>query len=431
MSVTSSGRSSRLIWGGALLAVVAIAVISWAPTLSAHRNIFSRFTYNKDAYPILRERCGSCHMPGGVGPMSLLSYQEAFPWAQAIKEEVLGLRMPPWPVVDGGTAVKAPHALSAREMDVLVDWANGGTPEGESPKIPAPSDVTPEWSFGAPDALLTPSADFTLDKDTIQASRVFVIPTGLTADRFLRAIDIKPGNAAIVREVNVLLSPPGRRLEPSSEGGQPGVPEEESGLEEGQTLAVWTPGQTPITLPDDFGLRLPAKSAIAIRVRYKKTWSYESKTLSDRTSVGLYFTPRAPRSVVESLDVGGVLSAARSNDAGVVWTRAIDRDVRVLAMRPDITGVDLKSLTLTLVRADGTREELVRLAQPRADWPAPLTLEAPLDLQRGAQLELSATVDPEALPRSTPGKAADQAVRLTLAVAPTVGGKRTGSQARH
>src|SRR5687768_5981118 len=73
----------------AAAACVVIAVLALAPTGRAHKGITSKFTYNADVYPVFLNRCGRCHIDGGVGPMSLLKYEDAFPWAESLRGELL------------------------------------------------------------------------------------------------------------------------------------------------------------------------------------------------------------------------------------------------------------------------------------------------------------------------------------------------------
>src|SRR6185503_11174864 len=102
-----------------------------AAPLSAHTPVTARFTYARDVLPILERRCASCHRRGGIGPMSLLTYEEARPWAAAIRAEVLAGRMPPWPAEEG-LRFAGERSLSAREIDVFADWTSGGAPEGKA-----------------------------------------------------------------------------------------------------------------------------------------------------------------------------------------------------------------------------------------------------------------------------------------------------------
>src|SRR5262245_54658505 len=110
------------------LAVASVAVLLAAAVADAHKGITSKYNYNEHVAPILRDRCGQCHFDGGPAPMSLMTYRDAVPWAESIRERLVGERMPPWPVDPSGPAVRGGHTISTKELDIVVDWAVGGTP---------------------------------------------------------------------------------------------------------------------------------------------------------------------------------------------------------------------------------------------------------------------------------------------------------------
>src|SRR5882762_3906866 len=85
-------------------------------------------TFNKDVNPILQERCQSCHRPGEVGPMPLLTYAQARPWAKAMREAVLLKKMPPWFADPHYGKFSNDRSLSQREIDTLVAWSDTGAP---------------------------------------------------------------------------------------------------------------------------------------------------------------------------------------------------------------------------------------------------------------------------------------------------------------
>ena len=94
----------------------------------AHKPVLSPYTYNEHIYPILRDRCGGCHAPGGVAPMSLLTHADAAPWAESIRLELMSGGMPPWRSTEFPRAQSHRDGLTARELDMLLTWAAGGTP---------------------------------------------------------------------------------------------------------------------------------------------------------------------------------------------------------------------------------------------------------------------------------------------------------------
>src|SRR5581483_4630325 len=107
-----------------------IATVSLAVRVDAHKPITSKYTYNDDVFPILKERCSRCHVPGGVAPMSLMTYEEAFPWAESIRAELVASHMPPAAPEEGFGEVAHTRALTAKEVDIILTWATGGNPRG-------------------------------------------------------------------------------------------------------------------------------------------------------------------------------------------------------------------------------------------------------------------------------------------------------------
>lgn len=246
------------------------ALLAFSPAGEAHKAITSRFTYNADVYPVFANRCGQCHIAGGVAPMSLLNYEEAFPWAESLRAELLeaGDATNDAP----GDFIRAAHRdLSARELDIVIDWAVGGTPEGDGAKAPAPVALKNDWAGGMPDLVLQPSAAFQVPASSMEATQEFVLPTGLARARRIKAIDLLPGTPAVVRDVTISMRAPNAAS---------------------HALATWTPRQSPGPIALTPFVSLPPGAEIVAHVHYKKTWKYEGQAIGDRSSVGIYFADR-------------------------------------------------------------------------------------------------------------------------------------------
>ncbi len=112
-------------------ALLLICCITAAPAAAAHDIVTSRYSYREHVLPILNAHCVRCHGPGGPAPFRLTSYLDARPRAEAIKEEVLLRNMPPWFAEQGEHELIGEDRVSAVELDILVEWASGGAPEGE------------------------------------------------------------------------------------------------------------------------------------------------------------------------------------------------------------------------------------------------------------------------------------------------------------
>ncbi len=102
----------------------------------AHDPITTKLTWSREISRILVARCGQCHHGRGPAPMALLDYEQARPWAKAIKEEVIERRMPPGGVVSGFGDLAQDGALSQEEIHLIADWVEGGAPEGDPRLLP-------------------------------------------------------------------------------------------------------------------------------------------------------------------------------------------------------------------------------------------------------------------------------------------------------
>src|SRR4051812_8979028 len=154
----------------AAVAAVALSLIVLSSSPLAHKGVTSKHTYNADVFPIFASRCGHCHVSGGVGPMSLVTYQDAFPWAESLRAELLN---PGEGDVDDYVR-EAHDSLTASELDVVLDWAVGGTPAGDPAKSPPAVTLKNDWSGNPPDLVLRPSAAFSVPADTMETTHEFV-----------------------------------------------------------------------------------------------------------------------------------------------------------------------------------------------------------------------------------------------------------------
>ena len=388
------------------LALVALATLVSIEPGSAHKPITSPYTYNDDVLPMLRERCGRCHVSGGVAPMSLMTHADAVPWGESIRTEVLAGHMPPGGVDEAPARFRNAAGLSPREMNLLLTWVTGGTPLGSADKAPAPATRERAWPLGTPDLALPLPSEVIVAADTREQTSEFVIATGVNERRWVRAVDLMPGNAAMVRSATVAVRSPASST---------------VGAATERTLAVWLPGEDPLPLDASHGFELPASAELVVRVRYRKTWEYERQELRDRSTVGIYFgQPSAtPVQAVQAINLaadagGGVATAGR-----FVLRRTLSEDVRALAVYPQ-AGSSNTTVKVVATRPDGTRAELIAF-HPRPGWERRYWFREPIPLPRGTTIEVTAAVDDEAplLPLSLPPPAAPpdlSSVRLTLNV---------------
>src|SRR6266446_503174 len=137
----------------------------------------SPVTFNKDVAPILAKNCQGCHRPGEAAPMSLRTYQEARPWAKAIREAVILKRMPPWYADSHFGKFSNDRSLSQSEIDKLVAWADGGAVEGNPSLAPKPAKFVEGWNIGTPEMVLEMPAEYQVPASGTIKYEYFTIPT--------------------------------------------------------------------------------------------------------------------------------------------------------------------------------------------------------------------------------------------------------------
>jgi hypothetical protein len=393
--------------------VVAAAIAAAVQRGEAHKAITSKYTYNDDVFPILKERCTPCHVAGGVAPMSLMTYEEAFPWAESIRAELVAAHMPPWNADDGFGELKRAHALPPKELDVLLTWATGGNPRGAlDQKLPEVT-LNNDWTFGAPDLALALPAAFTLAADKMEDTAEFTLPTGTTEAKWVRAVDLRPGTPAIVRSATIAVKD---AAAPSTSGATPE-----------RVLAHWLPGHDREPLENGTAFDLPAGAQIVARIHYKKTWQLEGKPMSDRSTIGIYFAQAKEARALLALPIESTTTPpAGAANQTVSFSRTLNEDMQVLAVSPDAVPPNI-TLQVEAVRPDGSRAPVIRL-NTRADWDRRYWLEKPLTLPRGSKIEVTANFeDPDilsaafAVASAAPAKPRPQTVRLSLNVLPADG----------
>lgn len=367
-----SNRPGRHLWpigfsAGALLAGAALV----APVTEAHKAITSPYNYNEHVFPILRQRCATCHFEGGPTPMSLMTYRDALPWAESIREQLVGEKMPPWHADPTGPGVRGGHSITTRELDVLITWAIGGTPQGSAATDP-PAFVPPAepWKAGPPDLKVAMDAEHTLKPGDTEEEREFVVSTGLTEEKWVKAVDLLPGVRTMVRDAVITV-------------------------ENGPVLAAWVPGHDALSPPSGTAFRLPPGTKLRLKIHYKKHWMDEQKAVSDRTTIGLYFTdaPLSGKSV-QSMTINGPGETAGTREPVKFAGGAFDTGARVVGFRPSFDQA-YASVKVEAILPDKRRVLLLTLRAAQPQWYRRYWLAEPLELPRGTKVEVTATPAPE------------------------------------
>ena len=246
-------------------------------------------TFNNQIAPIIYQNCSSCHRPGEAAPFSLLSYEDARRKGKTIGKATASHSMPPWKAEPASYAYRDERRLTEQQIALIQSWVAGGMPEGDSSQRPAPPKFASGWQLGEPDLVIEMPAGFHVPADGPDIYRNIPVQLGLTEDKWITAIDMKPSARAVVHHVLYFADGSGHAHERPSQGAEPGY----TGMRAGRQvlpLGGWAVGAQPQFLPDGLALKVPAGSDFIVQYHFHPT----GKPEVEKSQIGFYFAKKAP-----------------------------------------------------------------------------------------------------------------------------------------
>ena len=249
-------------------------------------------TFNRDIAPILFEHCAACHRPGQSAPFSLLTYSDARKRARQIGTVTRSGYMPPWLPEAGQYELEGSRRLSAAQIGLIEKWIAGDLVEGDPQDLPEIPKWSEGWYLGKPDLILKMKQEYVLRPEGPDAFRSFIIPVPITAPRYVKAVELRPGNPRIVHHAIMYIdkSQSARRLDAEDkEPGYDGMRLADIQSPGGQFIG-WTPGKLPLPSRDQMAWRLDPGTDIVLEMHMLPSGKPEPV----RASIGLFFTDEPP-----------------------------------------------------------------------------------------------------------------------------------------
>jgi len=399
----------RWISLGLLMGVAATAASNPSPT------------FYKDVVPLLQKNCQTCHRPGEAAPMSLLTYNEARPWAKSVKQAVMTKKMPPWFADPHYGKFSNDRAIAQADIDTLVSWVDSGAPAGNPKDEPKPIEWVEGWRIGKPDVMLTMTKAFHVPASGTIDYQYIVIPTGFTEDKYIQMAEARPGNTAVIHHIIAFIREPGNPWLRNVQAGVPfdareaqeeaqrqaaAHPQARQGRGEGggggfggDFLAGYAPGTLPNIMRPGQAKLVPAGSDIILQMHY----TANGTPADDISRVGLVFAKTPPTERVLTL------AASTTNFA----IPPGDPDYRVetkLTLQDDATLVNMlphmhfrgKDFTYKVTYPSGETETLLRVPQYDFNWQLTYELAEPKLLPKGTVIDCVAHYDNSANNRFNP-----------------------------
>jgi mono/diheme cytochrome c family protein len=426
----------------ALVATALVAVATsafYASQVRETKPSAKSVTYTKDVAPILFKNCAECHRPGEAAPMSLLSYADARPWAKSIREKVASREMPPWHAGPHSAAFKNDRRLSRAEIDTILAWIDGGAKEGAAEDMPSAPQFADGWSIGQPDVVLQMPEEYTLEASDSDEYQYFEIPTNFSEDRYVQAIEARPGNRKIVHHIVAFLEAPSAepplskedaaklrvKMEQESIRYRDGflrrvkddapvtndacqLPNGGAGWSRDTSrrdaitgeLVVYAPGREPNVWEPGVVKRIPAGAKIMLQVHYSKVAGSVQK---DRSSVGMIFAKGKPTAEVTSETIFNsyfqIPPGAERHRATACWTAP--ENIRVLALMPHMH-MRGSAMELKIVYPDGSGKVLLDVPKYDFSWQTNYSLKQPLTVPKGTRFIVTGTFDNSAKNKYNP-----------------------------
>jgi Cu/Ag efflux protein CusF len=340
-----------------------------APAAFPHAQPTTTVQFDREIVHILDNHCVMCHAQGGLA-FPLVTYEQTYAARWKIRQDALNRHMAPWAAVAGYGVFANDNSLTQREIDFLSSWAESYGPRDNGQVYTGVVAAAPQvvqahfdfsrWVLGNPDLRLSlpPATLAARQAATIQHATVDL---KLTADRWLRGLEYKPGDQRVVHAVSFSVQ------------------------ETGQWLGSWTPWHPFVSLPPGLAYRLTAGSHISADIHYYGA----TEPVVDHGSLALYFAsaPASPRAVT-NLTLKPMTSAgAAGGSRKLVAATRLEQDTNILALQPQILpGVE--SIEVAARAPDGATRVLLFARDIPLDWPTPYVLAKPVHLLKGARLSV-------------------------------------------
>lgn len=373
----------------ALLGFLLIVMLHKKPAVRADEG---PVTWSRQIAPIIYGNCAACHHPGGAGPFSLLTYEEARRRGPQMLQVTQSRFMPPWLPEPGYGDFLGERRLSQENIDLIKKWVLSGMPQGNPAEAPAPPHYDAVWAMGKPDLILKVERPYTLAASGSDVFRNFVLPYPLAQTHYIRALQILPGNAQIVHHANILIDRTAsfRRQHPAN--WKDGVPGMELEVDAGNTFdpdshfLFWKPDTPVLVEPPGMPWRLDPGNDLILNMHLKP--SGKPEVIS--AQVGLYFAqqPPAKHPMLLQLDDDRDLNIPAGDANFVVHDElTLPVDVDVLGIYPHAHYLG-RVLEGWAILPDGQKKWLIRIPNWDIDRQSVYRYRNPIFLPRGTVLHM-------------------------------------------
>jgi Tfp pilus assembly protein PilF len=355
----------------------------------------AQVTFNRDVAPIMFRSCATCHRPGEAAPFSLLSYSDAKKHARQIVEVTRSRAMPPWLPEPQPLKFADDLRLPDTDIGLIARWVEQGAIEGDAHDLPAPPKFVEGWRLGKPDLILTANKPLMLPPQGTDTYWNFIFPVPIQGTRWVKAVEIRPGDKRYVHHANILVDRSGdsrrREAEPGAGFGGMEIRIESQIFDPDSHLLFWKPGTVPYVEPEGMALRLDQGTDLILNTHLQPS----GKPEVIQPSLGLYFTPhpatKLPMLVQLENDAKLDIPAGQK-DFLVTDEFTLPVEVDLIAIYPHAHYLG-KDIQARATLPDGTQKTLIHIPRWNLNWQAVYRYAEPVRLPKGTTVSLRYTYD--------------------------------------
>jgi len=339
----------------------------------------SDVTYSNQIARIMNSNCVYCHRSGQIAPFTLTSYDDVAGWASMIDEVVRLERMPPWHANEKFGHFANDARLSKEDKDLIAQWVANGAPEGDKKDLPEPPKFAEGWLIDEPETVVyMRDKPYDVPATGVVEYQHFVVDPGWQEDRWIKAVEARPGNAAVVHHILMFVLPPDGNFS--------------DGLGNGNDfLAAYAPGNRPDALPSGLARLVPAGSKLIFQMHYTPNGSKQQ----DRSYCGFVFAD--PQEVRKEVRVSSAVNFVfqippGESDFPVKSRQIFKEDTLLLSLMPHMH-LRGKAFRYEATYPDGKHEVLLDVPRYDFGWQTSYQLAEPKLLPRGTRLDCYAVFD--------------------------------------
>ena len=357
-----------------------------------------RVTFTETIAPIVYGNCVTCHRPGEAAPFSLISYEDVAKRGALIAKVTAARYMPPWHAAHGYGEFADERRLTDSQIAAIGEWVKQGMPRGDDSKTPRLPQFADGWHLGKPDLVLEMPAGYSVPSAGPDQFRNFVIPTRLTEDKWVRAIEFRPSARKVVHHAIFSWIKGGSAAARDGADGKPGFPGiglPPIGDANSGPLGGWATGGTPAFLPEGLAARLPTGSDFVLQIHFHLS----GKAETERSLVGFYFADKAPERTLLNVDAPALFAFGKGLDIAPGVKDFSIEDSMVLPVDVRAYGVTAhahylgKEMKADATLPDGTKRPLLWIADWDFNWQDSYTYKQPFDLPKGTRIDVKVVYD--------------------------------------